>query len=120
VCSVCGRSRHFNGITWCEKTQRFVCISYAKSHRTLRRKFWKWKYYYAIECDACGKRHSALDYLEFLGKHPWQLRSYMQKQREGLDHETKIQRTESVFVPLMDADINDKQISKAWDTVADQ
>jgi SAM-dependent methyltransferase len=44
----------------------------------------------------------------------------MQKQREGLDHETKIQRTESVFVPLMDADINDKQISRAWDKVADQ
>jgi hypothetical protein len=44
----------------------------------------------------------------------------MQKHREGLDHETKIQKTESVFVPLMDAGVNDKQISKAWDKVADQ
>jgi len=79
-----------------------------------------WKYYYAIECDACGKRHPALDYLEFLGKHPWQLHSYMQKQREGLDHETRIQKAESVFVPLMSVSVNDEQISKAWDKVADQ
>ena len=120
VCSVCGRPRHFNGITWCEKTEKFVCISCAKSHRTIHRKFWMWKYYYAIECDACGKRHPALDYLEFLGKHPWQLHSYMQKQREGLDHETRIQKAESVFVPLMSVSVNDEQISKAWDKVADQ
>jgi 2-polyprenyl-3-methyl-5-hydroxy-6-metoxy-1,4-benzoquinol methylase len=44
----------------------------------------------------------------------------MQKQREGIDHETTIQRGESVFIPLVDANVNDKQISKAWDKVADQ
>lgn len=120
VCGVCGRPRHFNGITWCETARRFICISCADSHRALRHKFWRWKYYYAIECDACGKRHPALDYLEFLGEHPWQLHSHMQKRREGLNCETKIQKSESVFIPLMKADINDQQISKAWDKVADQ
>jgi 2-polyprenyl-3-methyl-5-hydroxy-6-metoxy-1,4-benzoquinol methylase len=44
----------------------------------------------------------------------------MQKRREGLDHENKIQKAESVFVPLMKADIDDKQISKAWDKVAER
>jgi 2-polyprenyl-3-methyl-5-hydroxy-6-metoxy-1,4-benzoquinol methylase len=59
-----------------------------------------------------------LDYLEFSGKHPWQLDPIMQKRREGLDPEDKILKTESVFIPLAEASVSDKQISKAWDKVA--
>ncbi len=121
MCSVCGKPRHFNGITWCKTTQSFTCISCAKSHRVVPRRFWKWTYYYAIECSACGKRHPALDYLEFLGKHPWQLHPNMQKTKEGLDLESTQQRlwiTE--FVPLRKGVISEKQISQAWDKLADK
>jgi 2-polyprenyl-3-methyl-5-hydroxy-6-metoxy-1,4-benzoquinol methylase len=120
VCSVCGIPRHFNGITWCEKTQRFVCLSCAKSNKAIRRKFWKWEYYYAIECDVCGKTHPALDYLEFLGKHPWQLHADMQKKRVGLDPNFSLPEDTSVSVPLEKAVISDKQISQAWDKLADK
>ena len=120
VCSICGKPKHFNGMAWCEETKRFTCLSCARSHKAVRHKFWRWKYYYAIECNACGEHHPALDYLEFLGKHPWQTHPDMQNRRDGLDHETKLQKAESVYVPLMKANINDKQISKAWDEVADK
>jgi len=120
MCTICGRPRHFNGITWCEETQRFICWSCAKNHKVVHRKFWKWKNYYAIECDACSKRHPALDYLEFLGEHPWQLHPNMQKKREGLDPETELQKSTSVYVPLKKGVISEKQISEAWNKLADR
>jgi SAM-dependent methyltransferase len=35
-------------------------------------------------------------------------------------HETKIQKSESIFVPVTKAEINEEQISNAWDKIADQ
>ena len=122
ICSVCGRPRHFNGITWCEETRSFTCISCAKSHRVVRRKFWKWKYYYTIECAACGKRHPALDRLEFLGVHPWQLHPGMQTKIDGLDptaEQEKLWRARRIH-PLKKARISEEQISRAWDKVAEE
>ncbi|KPV64675.1 MAG: hypothetical protein AOA65_0891 [Candidatus Bathyarchaeota archaeon BA1] len=86
VCSICGRPRHFNGITWCEKTRTFICLSCGRDHRVVRRGFWNWEYYYVIGCETCGKRHPALDRLEFLGKHPWQLHLGMLKNRVEFEH----------------------------------
>jgi len=121
VCSVCGKPRHFDGITWCDETQSFTCINCAKSHRVVRRGFWKWKYYYNIECARCGKRHPALDYLEFSGRHPWQLHPDMQKRSEGLDQKNEPQRLwASEFVPLEKVRVSEEQISEAWDRVADE
>lgn len=78
-------------------------------------------YYYAIECAACGERHPALDYLEFVGKHPWQLRLDLCRRREGLDHKTEPQALwTSEFVPLEKTTVTDEQISEAWDRVADE
>jgi len=119
VCSICGKPRHFNGITWCKETQKFICISCTKSHKIVHRKFWKWTYYYVIECDACNEYHPALDYLEFLGKHPWQLHPDMQKRLEGLDHETALPKSTPTF-SLEKELISEKQISQAWDKVADK
>lgn len=120
VCSVCGRPQHFNGTTWCETTGRFICLSCAKSHRFVRRKFWNWLGYYAIECDACSEYHPALDYLEFLGEHPWQIHSGMQKKRAGLDREVELPEPTSTYVSLEKVTINDEQISQAWDRLADK
>jgi len=120
VCSVCGKPRHFNGITWCEETRRFICWSCARSNRIFPHKFWKWKYYYAIKCDLCGKYHPALDYLEFLGEHPWQLHPDMLKKREGLDTERELPRDTPIYVPLKKGVVSEEQISQAWDKVADR
>jgi len=79
-----------------------------------------WKNYYAIQCDACDDYHSALDYLEFSGKHPWQLHSDMQEGLEGLDDAAKLYRATSVYVPLKKGVISEKQISMAWDNIADK
>jgi len=76
--------------------------------------------YYAIECDVCKEQHPALDYLEFLGEHPWQLHFDMQRNREGLDHEVKLQKVTSIYFPIKKAKVNEKQISQAWDKVADK
>jgi len=120
VCSICGRPKHFNGITWCEKTGKFICLSCARRHKFTARRFWKWRGYYAIECDVCGEYHPALDYLEFLGKHPWQLHLDMQKKRTGLDPESELPQPTSFYIPLKQAEITDRQISKAWDRLAEK
>ena len=118
VCSVCGKPRHFSGVTWCDKTRKFICIRCA-SYKVVRRDFWNWKYYYAIWCDFCGEYHPALDYLEFLGEHPWQLHPNMEKRCEGLDRNAEFHRVESVYIPLESCVISEEEISKAWDKVAD-
>ena len=120
VCSVCGRPKHFSGITWCEKTRRFICLSCAKSYKVIRKDFWDWKYYYAIWCDVCGEYHPALDYLEFLGKHPWQLHPDMESKREGLDSSTELLKVKSIHFPLKKGVISEEEIPKAWDKVADR
>jgi 2-polyprenyl-3-methyl-5-hydroxy-6-metoxy-1,4-benzoquinol methylase len=117
VCSVCGKPRHFNGMTWCEESRRLVCIRCAKSHRIVRRKFWNWKYYYALRCRFCGKHHPALDYLEFIGEHPWQLKPHMQKRRASLDPAYDLKQIMADYVPLKQA-ASENQISAAWDTFA--
>jgi 2-polyprenyl-3-methyl-5-hydroxy-6-metoxy-1,4-benzoquinol methylase len=117
VCSVCGRPRHFNGTTWCPESERFVCIRCAKSHRVVHRSFWNWEYYYALECSICGRFHPALDYLEFTGKHPWQVHSDMENRKEGLDTATEFVRVPSDFVPFKDA-VSESKISEAWSRFA--
>lgn len=120
ICNMCGKPRHFNGTTWCEKTKRFICLSCAKSHKVAHRKFWNWALYYTIECENCRKYHPALDYLEFSGKHPWQQHPDMQRRRESLDPEAKLPENKSVYVPLKKAAVGEKQISQAWDKLADR
>ncbi len=120
VCSICGRPKHFNGVAWCETTRRFICLSCAESHKFVNRRFWKWIGYYAIECNICGEYHPALDYLEFSGKHPWQLHPSMQKRHIGLDPESTLPPPTSYYIPSKKAGITDRQISKAWDELAEK
>jgi ubiquinone/menaquinone biosynthesis C-methylase UbiE len=61
-----------------------------------------------------------LDYLEFLGKHPWQLHPDMQERLKGLDRETVLSGATSFYVPSEKAAISDEQISQAWDKLADK
>jgi len=119
TCDICGNPRHFNGITWCEKTRKFKCIGCGKDHRFLKGGFWKWDAYYAIGCPDCGERHPALDRLEFQGEHPWQLHPEMQSKRIGLSPERETKSPVDRFFLSEGSIISDGMVGEAWDRVAD-
>lgn len=120
VCSICGRSRHFNGMAWCERTHNFICISCAKSHRLVQRTFWKWRTHYAVKCETCEGYHPTLDLLESHGRHPWQLHRGMQKKRTGLSRELALPKDSSIYVPMSKAEISEKKTAEAWDALAEK
>jgi len=114
VCDICGKPRHFNGITWCEKTGRFICILCGVDHRLFKRKFWNWKTFYAIGCEDCNERHPALDRLEFKGEHPWQLHPEMLRTHVGLSTEHENKQYVRRFLS-QEASLTEKDIARAWD-----
>ena len=111
MCSLCGKPRHFNGVAWCEKTQKFICIRCGKDHRVVYSRFWGWRYYYAIGCRDCEERHPALDRLEFLGKHPWQINPKMRRGHVGLSAEMESPKISSTFIPIKKATVTEEEIS---------
>ncbi|MEM2935806.1 MAG: hypothetical protein QW231_01350 [Candidatus Bathyarchaeia archaeon] len=120
VSSVCGKARHFNGTTWCEKTRMYLCLHCGTDHRLLNGDFWNWKTYYAIGCPDCGERHPALDRLEFQGEHPWQLHPKMLKKREGLSPEKELQKVYPTHVSAEEHPVTEEQIAEAWDKAVDK
>lgn len=121
VCGACGKPRHFNGVTWCERTRKFICLHCGTDHRLLNGDFWIWRTYYAIGCHDCDERHPALDRLEFQGEHPWQLHSEMLMKRVGLSPENEVQIVpHSTYVPAEENPVTEEQIAEAWDMVTDK
>jgi 2-polyprenyl-3-methyl-5-hydroxy-6-metoxy-1,4-benzoquinol methylase len=108
-------------MTWCEQSRKFVCIkcviTQKLDHRIVRHRFWDWNNYYSLECPLCGQYHPALDYLEFIGRHPWQLHPDMEKQEKGLDPATEVKETPADYVPLTHA-VKESEISRAWNRIA--
>ena len=84
ICDVCGKPRHFNGVTWCEKSEKFICISCGKGNRFIENSFWLWKGFYAIRCYQCNAHHPALDRLEYEGNHPWQAHPQLRARSLGI------------------------------------
>jgi len=125
VCNICGKPSHFNGVTWCEKTKKFVCLgcsrTRARDHRLLKGEFWNWDTYYVMGCPYCGERHTALDRLEFQGEHPWQLHPEMLRENVGLSDEKDTDRYVAAhhFLPENDI-VSEGMVGKAWDRVADK
>jgi len=121
ICDSCGRSTHFNGITWCEKTKQFICIRCGVDHRAIHKPFWNWEYYYAIGCKHCEERHPALDRLEFEGKHPWRLHPTMRRNRSGLSREPTIKPLfTSSFISEQNNHVTDEEIAQQWNRVAEK
>jgi len=121
VCDTCERSHHFNGMSWCPTTRKFLCIRCAPRHRALRKAFWRWSYYYSLTCPDCRREHAALDRLEFDRRHPWQRSPALARTKAGLSPEKEIVPPWSHQVlPGMDADeMTDGKIAAQWDALAD-
>jgi len=121
VCDVCGKPRHFNGITWCEKAEKLVCIRCGNNHRLTEGKFWNWSTYYAIRCPYCNEQHPTLDRLEFQREHPWQLHPKMLRESTGLsaEKEVKSYHESRHFLPK-DRLVSDRMVGEAWDRLADR
>ena len=118
ICDVCGKPRHFNGITWCEKSGKFICLRCGEDHRLVTGEFWKWSSYYAIKCPLCHGRHPALDRLEFEGEHPWQLHPEMHLQKRNLSSEEYLGFVSQYISG--DHVISDKMVGEAWDRAANR
>lgn len=119
VCDACGRSHHFNGIAWCPEAREFLCIQCAPRHRAIRKRFWRWTYYYALRCPACRRDHKALDRLEYERKHPWQTSASMRRQKRGMSPEEDIVPPWSHALVADPDDITDRKIAAQWDALAD-
>jgi len=85
VCDICKRSLSFHAMTWCDRTEKYLCIKCASHHRKVKKRFWAWKYYYSLWCDRCKRFHAALDFLEHQGTHPWQRDASTRQKRHGLN-----------------------------------
>ena len=120
VCDICGQPRHFNSVTWCEDTRKFVCRACGEDHRLVTDKFWKWDSYYAIKCPFCHQRHPAIDRLEFQGNHPWQLHSEMLRSKKNMSLEEECPDTIVSESLPQDHAVSDHAVGKAWSTAADQ
>ncbi len=121
VCDICGKPRHFNGITWCEAREQFICLFCGEGHRLVEDQFWQWRTYYTIRCTPCQAQHPALDRLEYEGRHPWQVHPHLLRETRGLSAEREITLPySSQYIPAKDLDISDDMVGRAWDEFADR
>lgn len=71
-CDSCGHSVHFNGVAWCPDCKSFACVKCGRE-RVVQEQFFGYDYYYKIACPTCNRENPALDYAEFVFKHPYQV-----------------------------------------------
>ncbi len=90
VCSLCGRAKHFNGVSYCPHEENFFCLNCAGENRVSRRDFWAWSYYYRLKCPRHPEWHPALDRLEYSGKHPWQLKPSWRRKKSGMTRSAEL------------------------------
>src|SRR5207245_9905609 len=85
--------------------------------RPVRRGFWAWSYYFSLRCPWHTGFHSALDRLEYEGRHPWQLRPGDFRRRRWMSRSDEIPlRWTSRVGPT--SRVSDATVRKGWDDVA--
>jgi ubiquinone/menaquinone biosynthesis C-methylase UbiE len=120
-CDVCGQPRHFNGITWCDQSATFICLSCGRGNQLVDGPFWQWQNYYAVRCPQCHDRHPTLDRLEYEGRHPWQLHPHWQQEKRGLSPEHAVTVAYSSHHYLTtDRGVSDRMVGAAWNRFADE
>ncbi|HEX9341135.1 MAG TPA: methyltransferase domain-containing protein [Thermoplasmata archaeon] len=115
---MCGKSRHFHGIAYCGREQRFFCLYCAPEHRAPRKPFWGWSYHYRLRCPWRSEWHAALDRLEYERRHPWQVKRSWQRARRGMSEDENIQASWSFRVQALE-DVTEEDSRKGWDSVAE-
>ncbi|KPJ72836.1 hypothetical protein AMJ52_05030 [candidate division TA06 bacterium DG_78] len=116
VCGHCGRNISFNGMAWCAKTKEFFCIHCAPRHKKVKRSFWQWRYYYALWCTTCKRYHPVLDWLEYTGKHPWQLNATARRALNGLNRNKKLKPFVYLrWAPQKFQQPSLQEVQKRWD-----
>ncbi len=117
ACGVCGNARHFNAIGFCPREEAFFCLACAPEHRADNRRFWAWPYAYRLRCPWRPEWHSALDRLEYEGRHPWRERPAWRRARRGLDASEEIPARWLPRVAPMRG-ITDADVRRGWDDIA--
>ncbi len=116
-CVVCGNARHFHAMAFCPGAEKFYCLHCSEEYRAPREGFWGWSYYYRLRCPWQDEWHTALDYLEYTGEHPWQLHPTWPREKVGMSPEQEIP-------PLWDSqtfpadEVSDEDIKRGWNDAA--
>ena len=120
VCERCWRNTSFHGVAWCETGREFLCVHCAPEHRKAASPFWAWDYYYEIWCERCSDYHATLDWMEYRGRHPWQLDDSARRTLKGLSGSREIKpwgwlkwAPEELRHPPLD------DVQKGWDDAAE-
>jgi len=71
-CDKCGKSTHFNGISWCPDCKVYTCLR-CSNEKMIKEEFLIYDYYYNIPCYKCKSLNPALDFAEYNGTHPYQI-----------------------------------------------
>lgn len=118
VCAVCGKARHFNGVAWCPREDRFVCLHCAPAHRRRTGRFGGWAYAYRLRCPWRNEWHVALDRAEYDGTHPWSLHPSKTRRREGMSRSEAIEPWWS-FDEIPAERVTDGHVRQGWNAVAE-
>ncbi len=119
VCDRCGTRISFNGTAWCAKKNEFFCIRCAPRHKKVKRSFWAWDYYYSLWCTKCKCYHPTLDWLEYKGKHPWQLNIVARRALKGISRDKKLKPWYSCrWAPEKLQHPSRREVQRRWDNSA--
>ncbi len=116
-CAECRKAWHFHAVAYCPQAEEFYCLHCSQAYRAPREEFWDWSYYYRLRCPWQDEWHAALDYLEFMGEHPWQLRPECLREKVGMSPEEEIPPVWD-FHTLPVNEVGDEDIRRGWNDVA--
>jgi SAM-dependent methyltransferase len=76
---------------YCPDANRLLCVEAGENHIESG-SFWAWRYWWMLDCPACGRQHPSLDRAEFEGAHPWQTNAGAEAERCWLAGERELVR----------------------------
>ena len=116
-CAVCGKPKHFHGVSFCPRDRKFYCIDCARDTKTVWRRFWPWSYFYRMQCPWHAEFHAGLDRLEFDRRHPWQSRAAWRRTKHGMTRDERLPERWVFRTAPLDS-VSDEDVRKGWDAVA--
>jgi SAM-dependent methyltransferase len=120
VCSRCGEANHFQGSFFCSEAGLMLCHRCALAREEVGIGFWAWEYHFAYRCPLCDGHHTALDYAEFLGQHPYQQHPAWETAREFLWPDPFLPRIAPPPISVTpSALLTDADVAASWDAKAE-